>query len=1237
MTNPTPTPSSAAPRKRRTPLQKRMLIWRSTWTLFFLLGLILFMRGYKSRQYKENPTGEERARSLTERFYKVVGQRMEKGHALAEKVCRYEGDLRSSYFFEFCEQEIVTPLHDEHLELLVAKQDSVVLWTFRYGKTTWAQLQHLGQGYIHLYGHWYYARHYDIGAYRAYVLVNIRSDYSVQNQYLTQTWDPSLSFLFSERVPVLEAECPNLFNHPELIERSWSDNRISVGFLLLFLALLTFSFLLPPRHRMLWSVLGSMLALGLHWLCKSNGWLNGEFGDFFTPNLFAVSSWISSFGDLFYYSLFCLGVVVQMRRITPLEELSAPSGERSIAFAVAWLMGTVFLIQSLTALSYQVVINSTITLTPYSFANMSPYALSVYFSLAVLGVCAAVASIISVRLTNHLPLWAKLLILLTIILLNYFILRYHYQMENVGYALVFGSGGLIIVASLHWRRDFTLFTGYYSILAVLCAIVVCLLLDFTEEKKDAAVRNYIAESLSNERDLTLEFLFTELTSKIKSDSTLRALVNAPEPDIDALNAYFRHRFYRDYLLEYDIQLTFCYPETDILIDKKEIENCQSFFSRMIYRHGELLNGTNFYYLANKNGRISYLGLFAFSDPQHHHRSNLYIEFDSKLPHYYWGYPELLVDKKYARYTTPLGVSSALYQDNQLMSQTGDYHYPVQLLPDLFSIKTDETRLFDKFGYSHFVRRLNDHTVAIVSKPLLKSVEFFGGLAYIGLVFIVVFNLVLLPLKVLSIHSFFIYGLAGRIQRLILYMMLFYIPLSFISIQYILRTSLRSDSERHLRDKIAIVLNELENAPEVFPALLQDSLFANRALTTLSNNHYCDINLYDTKGWLVGSSRAAIFRQQFLGRRIHAGAWKRLHHEYTSQLVQEECIGGMNYVSIYTPIYRGGERLAYLNVPYFRNPLVEQHEYIHLVALILNTLLLFTCAKVFVMFHFTNRITRPIRALRQGVESVSLTNSNCPLVYNGRNEIGALVAAYNRMLVQISESAENLAKNERENAWKEMARQIAHDIKNPLTPMKLGLQHLVLMKRQGREDWDERFNIYAQTLEAQIEALTQTADTFTRFATLTSGNAERTEVAEVLRTSLLLFESHREIAFNYTIAPIEGAEVYIDPTNLQRVFNNLFSNAVQAMHATPEARIDVTTALEEGWVCVNVADNGPGIEPAVQDKIFKVNFTTKSTGLGLGLAITANIVRSAGGEIAFQTELGRGTTFSIRLPLMYAKA
>ncbi len=1212
--------------------RKRLLVWRVVWLIFFVLGLFLFVEGYRAIQAQLSPTSSEQGRAIASRFHKVVGERLSRGRVLAEEACRALEQRSGTSLFEYSTKELLPSLDADNLELLIVQGDSVGLWTFRYGRETLGDLQRLGAGYIQLFGHWYYVEHYDFSPWRAFVLVHIRSDYPVQNQYLTQAWDSSLGFLFGERVPLLEASCPALFEHTEQIERSLSDNRISLGFLFLFLSLLSFPSLFSPAHRMLWSFIGTFGALTLHWVCKSQGWLVNEFGEFFTPNIFAISEWVSSFGDLFYYSLFCLGVVLQARALMPLEELVAGGVRRSLGWMMTWLLGTLFLLQMLNGLTHQMVFNSTITLTPYSFAQMSPYALSAYFSLAVLGASLLIATIITVRLLNSLCLWKKGLIWLGVLLVNYFILYSHYHIRDFWCMNSFNVGLVVVVLSLHFRRDGRLFTGYYILLAVIYALSVCISLDHTAWEKNLSVREYIAESVGHERDFTLEFLFTQLSTRIRNDSTLHALFREPVSDVEVLNRYFRTQYHRNYLLGYDIQLTHCYPETNLFVDKKELNNCREFFSQKIKEFGQHLLGTNFYYLANKNGRISYIGVFSF--PCGGRSSTLYVELDSKLPHYNWGYPELLVDKKYTHTMPLVGVSTGLYQNAELISQTGDYHFPIKLQPELRNMEKGEIRRLRRFSYTHFCKKLNDEMVAVVSEPVLKPIEFLGGLAYIGLVFIVVFNFILLPSHVLHIHSFFIYGLAGRIQRLILYMMLFYIPLSFISIQYILGTSLRSDDVMHLRDKIAVLLNEFDaTQSDVLPSVLQDSVFANWELSRLSNRLYCDINLYDTLGWLVGSSRASIFQQQFLGRRMHALAWNRLHDQHASQFVQNECVGDMNYGSIYAPIYYNGRLAAYLNVPYFRSPSVVQHEYIHLVALILNTLLLFTCAKVLVMFHFTNRITRQLHMLRQGVENVSLNNSNRPLYYRGNDEIGALVASYNRMLAQLASSAEDLAQNERETAWKEMAKQIAHDIKNPLTPMKLGLQHLVLMKQQGREDWDERFDRYAQTLAEQIEALTQTADTFTHFATLTSGNAERTLVYDALQSSLALFESHREIAWRVSISSIEDVSVYIAPNNLQRVFNNLFSNAVQALtsHASPEISVDAD--LMGNRVRVRISDNGDGIDPSVQEKIFKVNFTTKSTGLGLGLAITANIVRSAGGEISFYTSVGEGTTFTVLLPVM----
>lgn len=1215
-------------RSLRHPRYPRRFYTRVLWGVLFVVGVVLFLQGVRVHRHVPGVVAPEEAEALAQRFHAVLAERMLRVRALAELCCDTIQKATPSDGFVYYRQYIIPELRDQRLEFLIAKEDSIRIWTYRYGPSDWQRLKDLHKGYIWLYGLWYYAEMYAYAGYQIAALVPIRSDYVVQNRYLESLWDPSLAFLYGKQVPALVAESGAIFENSEFLSKNWSDNRLFFGFLLLFLLGLGTP-LLFRSHKWFWSVLGTAFALTLLLLCKTQAWFVGELGDFFNSNLFALSSWIASFGDLFLYALATLGIFLQLRYLTPSSEGSTVS-QISIVWSVVWLLATLFVLQALSSLSHLLLLNATITLTPYSFADMSVYALSAFVSLAFFATCLMMGTILAARQLNALPLWAKLALWLSILSLNVVILRGIYDLQAFLCNISFGLPVLLLVLIIHVWRDKPLFTGFYTLLAILNAFVICYVLDHTAQEKDIAVRSYIAEAIGNEHDQTLEYLFVDLSQQIQRDTTLRAIVNAPEPDLTELNQYFQKRFYRDYLFEYDYQLTFCYPDTEILFTQsKQQKNCQDFFSHMLYDYGHHLDGTNFYYLSNKNGRISYLGIFNFGTSSDR-LSTLYVELDSKLPNYFWGYPELLIDKKYVRTTPMLNVSTALYQNNRLTSQSGEYHYPVFLKPDYLVLH--DLKMVEHNGYSHMAKQLNDRTFALISKPTLNFLERAGGITYLGLIFIVLSQLVLIPIRILPVNPQYTYGLAGRIQRIILYMVLFYIPLSIVSIQYVMRTSLESEDVRYLQQQIALVQNELQSLTPENLDLLRDTGYVNWSLATLSNKLYCDINFYDTQGWLRGSSRSAIFRKHLLGTRIHAIAWNRLQNQQASQFVQRECVGAMQYSSIYAPMFFQGQLLGYLNLPYFRSPKLEQQKYIHLASLILNVLLLFTFMKVFVMRQFTHFITRHLQRVRQALETFSFTKQGKPIRYNAKDEIGLLIDTYNRMMTESAQKASLLVASERESAWKEMARQIAHDIKNPLTPMKLGLQHLVLLKRNGSADWDERFLKYAQMLESQIDALSATADTFTTYATLTLGNAELTSLNEAIEHSLWLFRSYDTIHWKVDLQASEKVCVVIDPTNLRRVFNNLFSNAVHALATIPEPCLEVRTECNASVVRVWVIDNGIGIEPAISDKIFKVNFTTKSTGHGLGLAITSNILKSAGGDIYFDSVLGRGTCFTIELPI-----
>ena len=264
--------------------------------------------------------------------------------------------------------------------------------------------------------------------------------------------------------------------------------------------------------------------------------------------------------------------------------------------------------------------------------------------------------------------------------------------------------------------------------------------------------------------------------------------------------------------------------------------------------------------------------------------------------------------------------------------------------------------------------------------------------------------------------------------------------------------------------------------------------------------------------------------------------------------------------------------------------------------------------------------------------MKLGKENKPIEWNSDDEIGRLVKEYNNMIQKLGESAETLAKSERESAWREMAKQVAHEIKNPLTPMKLSVQHLQHSYKEQRPGWDKNIERMTQTMIEQIDTLAHIASEFSNFAKMPKANNEKINIADTITNVVALYNETENCKIEFN-SVVNNLFVLADREQLQRVFNNLIKNAIQSVPETREGKIFITLEKPNNTVLIKIQDNGTGISDEMKDKIFTPNFTTKSTGMGLGLAMVKSIIENCGGVIWFETIVDKGTVFFIALPLI----
>ncbi|MDP5075747.1 MAG: HAMP domain-containing histidine kinase, partial [Flavobacteriales bacterium] len=285
----------------------------------------------------------------------------------------------------------------------------------------------------------------------------------------------------------------------------------------------------------------------------------------------------------------------------------------------------------------------------------------------------------------------------------------------------------------------------------------------------------------------------------------------------------------------------------------------------------------------------------------------------------------------------------------------------------------------------------------------------------------------------------------------------------------------------------------------------------------------------------------------------------------------------------------------------------------------------------IAFLITRDFTKSLSKLSESINHLKLGKKNEPLEWKSNDEIGQLIQEYNRMLFQLGASADKLAQQERETAWREMAQQVAHEIKNPLTPMKLRLQHLQRSWQDNPEEFQTRLNDFVQSMTDQIDTLSHIAQEFSNFAKMPQSVNERLNLQDIVKSVLTTFENENQtLSFHQNNA--NAAFIYGDKSHVIRVLNNLITNAIQSIPTERSKRMSLGLRFSENHVVIKISDNGSGISPEISKRIFMPNFTTRSTGSGLGLAMVKSIVIQMNGNVAFRTQVDKGSSFFVILPL-----
>jgi nitrogen fixation/metabolism regulation signal transduction histidine kinase len=404
------------------------------------------------------------------------------------------------------------------------------------------------------------------------------------------------------------------------------------------------------------------------------------------------------------------------------------------------------------------------------------------------------------------------------------------------------------------------------------------------------------------------------------------------------------------------------------------------------------------------------------------------------------------------------------------------------------------------------------------------------------------------------------------------------------------------------------------------------------LQRYSETFFTDINIYDVNGKMLSTTSPELMDLQIQSSLMNAEAFHNMNGEKSLYYSHEEQLGNAKYQSSYIAMQdHTGKTLAYLNIPYFLSQSDLQTDILYYILTYVNIILLIIFIFIPIVLLITRRVTNPLEQLQEKMRELDINKTNEKLEWKSEDEIGVLINQYNQLIVALEESAMELKRTTTESAWRGVARQVAHEIKNSLTPMRLSIQLLQRNMDAGDPDLEVKMRRTTATLIEQIDALSEIASSFSRYAKLPENHLQPLDLAELIGNVVNLYNNVENIEFSYDFDSTIEHVYNGDKTNLNSAIGNIIKNATQAIGQKPDGKIEVKLQSNEKAYVISIKDNGKGIKEEDKKMIFVPNFTTKTGGSGIGLSLTYSIIQSVGGSITFESEENVGTEFVIKLP------
>lgn len=763
-----------------------------------------------------------------------------------------------------------------------------------------------------------------------------------------------------------------------------------------------------------------------------------------------------------------------------------------------------------------------------------------------------------------------------------------------------------------------------------------------EKEKEENKQERLVDQLLMDHDYHGEYLLFEALDKIQSDVLIKSRMQNPFfQSTEVIKQKIKRVYLNNYFDKYEINIYLFSTNGELLNQpiadlnfydlKKEYSAFQTDYDHIYFINQQDVNIPKKYLAFVPIERYGY------------NIGNILIELNLKRLVPNSVYPELLVDQSYLQpyfYNNEFReYSYAVFENGQVDFSSGDYNY----LRDFNQSYLNNTDLYHEGlsgnGYIHYGQRAENRVIVVSHQPY----PFFNYISNFSFLFLLIIFCNFILFGIYSIYFSFSRVNLNYAAKIQLYSnFAFFLPLLVVSITTL--SLLISSNQREVQQEY---LTKAENISyDLVDQLYQYSnnpLAAGKEeltsqLIQISNYSDVDINLFNMNGRLIASSQPMIYENNLLSEYINPGAMADIVEQQNNSVILDESVGDLTYKSTYVTIryLTTGENIGILSIPFFESKDELDNQVIDIFTYIINIFTIIFIIFLIISYFASKWLTFPLRLITQKIRKTSLSEVNEPLTWKSDDEIGLLIKEYNKMLENLEESKKALGRSQKESAWREIARQVAHEIKNPLTPMKLTLQHLKRMMESDTTSKDHIATRPINTLLHQINTLSDIAESFSAFAKMPIPESERFEISAILKKTISLYQSRED---GHIEAEIPEGLFYVigDEQWMGRIFSNLIINGFQSVPESRDPVVKVILHSTDSKINIEIKDNGGGIPDDIVDKIFIPNFSTKSHGSGIGLAVAKRGVEHAGGKIWFETEEGTGTSFFIELPLDKAVA